>query len=124
MVIVERQEDAGDYLKAAFVIKENITYVTIINAGEITTYTPKDTGVPVEKLCLGITIQEASVKEAPTKWTLNNSSHNALFDLFGKDTQKWVDKKIEITTQSTGKIDYITVDKARTARANPTQEQL
>ena len=111
---VEKVNEAGDFLKAKFVVDHKITELKITDARtiEIITFEAKD-GKPAQKKIQCEVSFNGQGKEDPFKWTMNNKSRNALIDAWGEDTDEWVNKKIPITIAGEGEMTHILVDKLR-----------
>ena len=111
---VEKVSEAGDFLKAKFIVEHKITELKITDARsvEIVTFEGKD-GKPEQKK-IQVEVSYASQgKEDPKKWTMNNKSRNVLIDAWGKNTDDWINKKIPITIAGEGEMTHILVDKLR-----------
>ena len=113
---IERGNTGGDNLKVDFVLSNRISQLTIVDQGEMVTYEPKNVGdKPVTKLIVGIEYQGQKQGD-PSKWSMNNKSRNALIDIFGDETSKWVGKKIDIAISGDGEYQHIVVDTLRTGK--------
>lgn len=127
MVIVEPVE-SNQYLTTNFVKDRNVLGLTIVGAGELQTYEPPANNNNSQqqqkqqepRLVLPISYQTQS-NEDPQLWRLNGSSRNALIKLWGKDTQNWIGKKVDIALVSNKEYTYISVDAMRTQYSNSTQ---
>lgn len=125
MVIVEPVE-SNQYLTTNFVKDRNVLGLTIVGAGELQTYEPPANSQQQQqkqqepRLVLPISYQSQSAED-PQLWRLNGSSRNALIKLWGKDTQNWIGKKVDITLVSNKEYTYISVDAMRTQYSNSTQ---
>ena len=109
-MLVEKVE-IGNFLTAGFVRERRVTTLRVTDAGTMVTFEQK--GRSVEKISLGIEY-EGMKGEDPNTWTLNNKSRNALIDIFGNDTAKWVGRVVEINLDGSGEYEHITVDTMRT----------
>ena len=102
-------------MSAEFVEDRNLTAIRIVDEGEIVEFEQKN-GKMERKPCVGIVYADMQPGD-PTKWTLNNKSRNALIDIFGKETRKWINQVVEITLAGEDKYRHITVDRMRTKPA-------
>ena len=111
---VEKVAEGGNYLKAKFVKEHKITELQITDARTITLveFEGKDGKPATQKVQCDVTYK-AQGKEDPSSWTMNNKSRNALIDVWGSDTDNWVDKKIPITIGGAGEMEHILVDAMR-----------
>ena len=114
MKVTKSAEGGNDYLKAAFVKEHRITELQIPDAREIieVTFEAKDGKAAQTKLQVPV-LYNGQGKEDPHKWTLNNKSKNALIDVWGDDTDSWINKKIPITIGGQGDMLHILVDSMR-----------
>jgi len=103
--------DSG-FLTAKFVHENRLTALTVIGEGEMVSF-EREGGKSIQRIALPIDFGNRRNGD-PDKWTLNNKSRNAMIDLFGNDTTKWVGKKVEIKLEGSGEYEHITVDTMRT----------
>ena len=101
----------GDHITAKFVKDRRITVLTIKNEGEYVTF--EANGKSVERVSVDIDYQGRNDGD-PGTWTLNNKSRNALIDVFGPDSSKWIGRQVEIKLDGVGEYEHITVDTMRT----------
>ena len=111
---VKKSAEGGEYLKAGFVKEHRITELQIPDARDVTehTFEGKDGKPDQTKLQVPVTYKDQG-KEDPSIWTLNNKSKNALIDVWGEDTDNWINKKIPITIGGQGDMTHILVDSMR-----------
>ncbi len=112
---IEKGNTGSDNISVAFVEERKLTKLKIINEGEMNTYTPKEGSgdKPTTRLLIGISY-EGQQDGDPKHWRMNNTSRNALIDIYGDDTEKWIGKEPEITLEGTGEFRHITIDTLRT----------
>jgi len=119
MPIVEKKSEGGNYLKRKFVETRGVTSLKIANSGEEISFDIKDnsTGEPktVKKWQLKVSY-DGQKEDDPNLWTMNNTNFNACFDLFGKNTDDWVGKTVEITLGGEGEMKHIKVDVVRSKK--------
>lgn len=111
----------GNNIKAKDMEAMRVTQLTIVDEGEMVTFTPKrkegdkEDPKPTTKLIIGVTYK--GIRDGdPTRWALNNKSRNALIDLWGDDTEKWIGKTADITYAGESEYRHIIVDDIRTQR--------
>lgn len=81
-------EKSGEYLSGEFCKKNNVTKLKILDeAKEVET----EFGRKLQ--CL---VQCDDSSKSTRKWSVNNTSRNALIDRFGTDTASWKGKEIPI----------------------------
>ena len=111
---IEKGEVGSSNIKVAFVLERRIMRFTITDEGLLKTYEGRNPGdKPVEKLILGIKYDGQRAGD-PTTWALNNKSRNALIDIFGDQTEKWVGKVVEINISGEGEFKHLIIDQVRT----------
>jgi len=111
---VEKGNTGGNNLKVEFVQERKITSLKVTDEGEMVTYEAKKEGETAStKLVVGVSF-EGQKDGDPNKWSLNNKSRNALIDIWGDDTEKWIDKVAEISISGDGDYKHIIVDTLRT----------
>jgi len=118
MTKVERKSEGGNYLKQQFVTANFITALKIENAGssvEFTNTDKKGNDVTVSKWQVEVSY-EGQKEGDPNVWTMNNTSFNAVLDLFGDETEKWIGKVVEITIGGEGEMKHIKVDSVRSRK--------
>jgi len=112
---VEKVAEGGEYLKAKFVKENKVTELKIDDARSIEFVEfedKKNPGKKQQKIQCHV-VYSGQGKEDPSIWTMNNKSRNALIEVWGKDTDKWVNKKIPITLGGEGEMLHILVDSMR-----------
>ena len=81
-------EKSGMYLNGEFVKQNSVTKIKILNE-------PKTVATEFgEKLQCDAECNDSA--KSTRKWSINNTSKNALIDLYGKDTKKWIDQTVDI----------------------------
>ena len=110
---VEKGATGSGFLNAKEVISRRISKLQIMDEGERMEYPAKDGRPAATRVVLGV-MYEGQREGDPSKWSLNNKSLNALIDIFGDDTEKWVDKTVEIGIAGEGDYKHIIVDTLRT----------
>lgn len=103
--------DTGNFLTAQFVRDNRLTSLIIKDEGKMVTFDLKCK--TVEKISLTVDYRGRRSGD-PDGWTLNNKSRNALIDIFGPDTAKWVGKEVEIKLEGSGEYEHVMVDTMRT----------
>ena len=114
-MIVERQA-SGAFLSAKLVEDLRITSVVIKDEGRWETYTPQGKDQEIKKFVVSIDYRGRKEGE-PDKWSCNKKSFNAIFDLYGPDTAKWIGKTVELTLEGSGEYRHIAVDSVRSRGA-------
>ncbi len=109
----KKSTDSGAYLKPSYVQEQRITELKIVNSGELVEFEDKS-GKRVEKLqCEVVYEGYQKDKDMPYKWTLNQKSENIIIDVWGKNTENWMNKSIPITINGDGDYKHILVDSLR-----------
>jgi len=119
MPVVERKAEGNNFLKREFVESKGITTLKIESAGEeveLEFKDPKTGQIKISKRWQLQVSYDTQKDDDPNMWTMNNTSFNACFDLFGKNTDNWVGKKVEITIGGDGEMRHIKVDAVRTKK--------
>lgn len=111
---IEKGNIGGNTLKVADVVEKKLTKLKITNEGEMKTYDAEKAGdKTTAKLVIGI-FYEGQKDGDPINWSMNNKSRNALIDVWGDETSKWVGKEAEISISGEGEYKHIVVDVLRT----------
>ena len=109
-MIAEKRDEGGNYLKVAFVEKNEITDIQI--TGDVTEVKFVNDGKESSKYQAPVTFEDQG-KGDPDTWTMNTASSNALIDELGPDTSKWDGVRIPITIDGTGEYRHYKVDRVR-----------
>ncbi len=111
---IEKGNTGGNNLKVTDVNEKRITSLKITDEGEMKTYEGEKEGdKSTTKLIIGVEYTDMKTGD-PDKWSMNNKSRNALIDIWGDDTEKWVGKTAEISISGEGEFKHIVVDTLRT----------
>lgn len=119
MPVTEKKIEGGNFLKREFVEEQGITSLKIKNAGKDVPFDNKDkkTGEIKTVHKWQVDVSYDGQKESdPHTWTMNNTSFNACWEMFGKNTDDWVGKIVEITISGDGEMRHIKVDTVRTKK--------
>ncbi len=119
MTKVEKKSEGANFLNREFVEQRGITLLKIESAGEEIEFTNKDKKTGQEKIVKKWQVQvsyDEQKNDDPTVWTMNNTSFNACYELFGDETDKWVGKVLEITIGGEGEMKHIKVDIVRSKK--------
>ena len=119
MPIVEKKSEGGNYLKREFVEARGVTSLKLESAGEDVSFENKDKKTGDMKTVYKHQCKvsyDGQKEDDPDLWTMNNTSFNACFELFGKNTDDWVGKTVEITVGGEGEMKHIKVDIVRSKK--------
>ena len=119
MPIVEKKSEGGNYLKREFVEAKGVTSLKLENAGEDVSFENKDKKTGEMKTVYKHQCKvsyDGQKEDDPDLWTMNNTSFNACYELFGENTDDWVGKTVEITIGGEGEMKHIKVDIVRSKK--------
>ena len=92
---------------------KGITAFKIEGEGEVVTFKPfKEGDDPTSRLVLPVSYNGFKTGD-PSKWKVTNSSKDILIKFFGKKTEEWVSKEVDIQIVDFKDKGYISVDQLR-----------